>query len=172
MGSSHYASVRIRITGGDVMLIRILGGLDVIVGIISLIVLLNFYSSVTTLFLLLPSLFLIANGLVLITVSYHIDGSSVKTPVVIRERENIFIEDVKEQAGYSFKSTETSEVMHEYIGMEVYDRWGNYYGRVTDVGLDNYGGVIEFHTVRGKNKSKFRANEIEKVDDVILLGIG
>ncbi|GBE54582.1 MAG TPA: PRC-barrel domain containing protein [Euryarchaeota archaeon] len=154
------------------MLIRILGGLDVVVGIISLIVLLNFYSSVTTFFLFLPSLVLIANGIVLIAVSYYVGGPSVKTPVVLRERENIFVEDMKEQAGYSFKGTETSEVRHEYIGMEVYDRWGNYYGRVTDVVLDNYGGLIEFYTVRGKNKSKFRANEIEKVDDVILLGIG
>ncbi len=171
------------------MLIRVVGAMNIAVGVISLIAPAKFYSfamklftpdvappfsqsaiHVTTLFLLLPSFVLIANGIALIAVSYYLEGP-VKAPVVIRESEESFVEDLEEQAGYSLESFESSEVRHEYIGMEVYDRRGNYYGKVEDVTLDNDGRLIEFYARRGSNKNRFRADEIERADEVILVGI-
>lgn len=162
------------------LLLRVVGSLNIAIGIFSLIVPVKFYSfamklftpdvsppfstsaiKLTTFFFLLPSFVLIVNGIAFIFLSYYLEE---RPPGVEKARR----EDLKEQEGYSLNY---APVKHEYLGMEVYDTQGNYHGKVVDVVTDSSGKVIEFTVKRGKQKKLFRGEDIYHVEEVILLRI-
>lgn len=61
---------------------------------------------------------------------------------------------------------------HEFVGMEVYDRRGGYFGRVEFVTLDESQNVTEFLVLRGENKRIVKPEDIESSNDVIIVKPG
>lgn len=61
---------------------------------------------------------------------------------------------------------------HEFVGMEVYDRRGEYFGRVEFVTLDESQNVTEFLVLRGENKRIIKPEDIESSNDVIIVKPG
>jgi len=61
---------------------------------------------------------------------------------------------------------------HEFVGMEVYDRRGEYFGRVEFVTLDESQNVTEFLVLRGENKRIVKPEDIESSNDVIIVKPG
>ncbi|MEE9474862.1 MAG: PRC-barrel domain-containing protein [Candidatus Hydrothermarchaeaceae archaeon] len=61
---------------------------------------------------------------------------------------------------------------HEFVGMEVYDKRGEYFGRVEFVTLDESQNVTEFLVLRGENKRIIKPEDIESSNDVIIVKPG
>lgn len=61
---------------------------------------------------------------------------------------------------------------HEFVGMEVYDTKGEYFGRVESVTLDESQNVTEFLVLRGENKRVIKTEDIESSNDVIIVKPG
>jgi len=162
------------------MIIKAVGGLHVAVGVLLLLAPLRFYQFsmklftpdvsppfsqgtivAITLFLLLPSIVLVANGIALLSLGYSLKE---RAPLVLRGKSS----PREERSARGYVRAE-STVKHEYMGMEVYDRRGNYYGKVEDVNLDPSGRTIEFYSRRGNHRKAFSPQEIDRAEDVILL---
>lgn len=165
------------------LLIRAVGVFNVVVGVVALLAPVKFYQFAmdiftpdvsppfsqgavvsVTLYLLLPALVLIANGAALIALSYYLAGSG-GSPVVLRTGEKPRCASRRGRTpGLAFP-----ERRHEFIGMEIFDQRGNYYGKVEKVNLDERGRVVEFYSRRGKSRTTFTPQEIESSEDVILV---
>lgn len=64
----------------------------------------------------------------------------------------------------------TSEgIGHEFIGMEAYNKKGEYFGMVESVSLDENQNVTEFLVLRGENKRIIKAEDVESQNDVIII---
>ncbi len=64
----------------------------------------------------------------------------------------------------------TSEgIRHEFIGMEAYNKKGEYFGMVESVSLDENQNVTEFLVLRGENKRIIKAEDVESQNDVIII---
>lgn len=64
----------------------------------------------------------------------------------------------------------TSEgIRHEFIGMEAYNKKGEYFGMVESVSLDENQNVTEFLVLRGENKRVIKAEDVESQNDVIII---
>jgi len=163
------------------LLLRVVGAINIALGIFSLIAPVKFYSfamrlftpdvsppfstsaiKLTTFFFIIPSFILIINGVAFLFLGYYLEERSSSHSQRARR------EDLKEQEGYSLSY---APVKHEYLGMEVYDTQGNYHGRVVDVVTDSRGEVVEFTVKRGRQKKVFRGEDIYHAEEVILLRI-
>lgn len=58
---------------------------------------------------------------------------------------------------------------HEFIGMEAYNKKGEYFGMVESVSLDENQNVTEFLVLRGENKRIIKAEDVESQNDVIII---
>jgi sporulation protein YlmC with PRC-barrel domain len=66
-------------------------------------------------------------------------------------------------------SVSPSGVRHEYIGTEVYNKKGEYFGIVESVSLDENQNITELLVLRGDSKKIIKAAEVESDDDVIII---
>ncbi|WP_456475709.1 PRC-barrel domain-containing protein [Candidatus Pyrohabitans sp.] len=146
----------------------------------------------TTLMLFIPSLVLIANGAALLFLSYRLEtpAKAASSPTReylkrLSEEEGLKLsdegeefelfegeakEELEETPGYALsQGEEYVKVRHEMIGKEVYDKRGNYYGRVISVTLGEEGDVREFLVKRGDRKRVFSSEDVEANDGVILV---
>ncbi len=191
--------------------VRAVGVLNLILGLVALLAPVKFYSFAMRLFtpdvsppfgvgairmtafmLLIPSLVLIANGAALLYLSYTLEiPSKSAAPATreylrrLREEEGLAQseaekefelfegearEELEETPGYALsQGEEYVKVRHEMIGKEVYDRKGNYYGKVISVTLSEEGDVREFLVKRRDRKRVFSAEDIESNNGVILV---
>ncbi len=191
--------------------VRAVGVLNLILGLVALLAPVKFYSFAMRLFtpdvsppfgvgairmtafmLLIPSLVLIANGAALLYLSYTLETPSKSAAPATREylrrlREEEGLaqseaekefelfegearEELEETPGYALsQGEEYVKVRHEMIGKEVYDRKGNYYGKVISVTLSEEGDVREFLVKRRDRKRVFSAEDIESNNGVILV---
>jgi sporulation protein YlmC with PRC-barrel domain len=191
--------------------VRAVGVLNLILGLVALLAPVKFYSfamrlftpdvsppfgvgaiRMTTFMLLIPSLVLIANGAALLYLSYSLEAPSKSTAPATREYlrrlrkeegleqseaekefelfEGEAREELEETPGYALsQGEEYVKVRHEMIGKEVYDRKGNYYGKVISVTLSEEGDVREFLVKRRERKRVFSAEDIESNNGVILV---
>jgi len=60
-------------------------------------------------------------------------------------------------------------IRHEFIGMEAYNKKGEYFGMVESVSLDENQNVTEFLVLRGENKRVIKAEDVESQNDVIII---
>jgi sporulation protein YlmC with PRC-barrel domain len=60
-------------------------------------------------------------------------------------------------------------IRHEFIGMEAYNKKGEYFGMVESVSLDENQNVTEFLVLRGENKRIIKAEDVESQNDVIII---
>ncbi len=67
------------------------------------------------------------------------------------------------------KSMPRSVVENEFVGKEVYNQFGKYYGKVVSVNLDDSGRVSDFLAVRGSEKRVIKANDVDSNDGVIIV---
>jgi|Deesub1362A_J573_1020465.scaffolds.fasta_scaffold01120_11 sporulation protein YlmC with PRC-barrel domain len=191
--------------------VRAVGVLNLLLGLVALLAPVKFYSfamrlftpdvsppfgvgaiRLTTFMLFIPSLVLIANGVALLFLSYRLETpaktASPATQEYLRrlrkeeglepgEAEKDFElfegearEELEETPGYALsQGEEYVKVRHEMIGKEVYDRRGNYYGKVVSVTLSEEGDVKEFLVKRGERKKVFSGEDIESNNGVILV---
>ena len=189
--------------------VRAVGVLNLLLGLVALLAPVKFYSfamrlftpdvsppfgvdaiQLTTLMLFIPSLVLIANGAALLFLSYRLETSTKVASSPTREylkrlseEEGLKLgegeefelfeeakEELEETPGYALsQGEEYVKVRHEMIGKEVYDRRGNYYGRVISVTLDEEGDVREFLVKRGDRKRVFSSEDVETNNGVILV---
>lgn len=63
----------------------------------------------------------------------------------------------------------TPERKHEFMGLEVYDKNGDYFGKVESVTLDDNFDATEILAVRGDSKKIFKTEEFEPKKDVIII---
>lgn len=61
---------------------------------------------------------------------------------------------------------------HEFVGREVYDTKGEYFGRVESVTLDESQNLTEFLVLRGENRRIIKTEDIESSNDVIIVKPG
>ncbi len=189
--------------------VRAVGVLNLVLGLVALLAPVKFYSFAMKLFtpdvsppfstgavrmaaamLLIPSLVLIANGAALIYLSYsmspparlpssppreYLRRLSKEEGLQLGESEEFELfgeearEELEETPGYALSQGEELRVRHEMIGKEVYDRKGNYYGKVVSVTLSEEGEVREFLVKRRDKKRVFSAEDIESNNGVILV---
>lgn len=138
----------------------------------------------TAIMLLIPSLVLIANGVALIYLSRVLEAPGRTSPEAgeylrrlrreegLEQREEFELaeEELEETPGYALsQGEEFAIVRHEMIGKEVYDRKGNYYGRVVSVTLNEEGELTEFLVKRRDRRRVFKAEDIESNDGVVLV---
>ncbi len=182
-------------------LVKAVGVLNLILGVLALLAPIKFYSFAmrlftpdvsppfsveairsTSLMLLIPSVVLIANGVALLYLGRILEtgGQPPEAKEYLRrlrreeglEREEFeleAVEELEETPGYALSQEEFTRVRHEMIGKEVYDRKGNYYGRVESVTLGEEGEVREFLVRRGNRRRVFSAGDIESNDGVVLV---
>jgi len=138
-----------------------------------------------TLMLLIPGLVLIANGVALLYLSRVLEAPGRASPEAgeylrrLRREEGLerggeefelASEELEETPGYALSQEEEFvRVRHEMIGKEVYDRKGNYYGRVESVTLNEEGELREFLVRRRDRRRVFKAEDIESNDGVVLV---
>jgi sporulation protein YlmC with PRC-barrel domain len=89
----------------------------------------------------------------------------------IKEKDDILAVDdviiVKDDLGPEITSSEG--IRHEYIGTEVYDKKGEYFGVVESVSLDENQNITEFLVLRGESKKIIKAADVESDNDVIII---
>lgn len=155
---------------------------------------------IVTLLLLLPAFIFIINGIALVFMGFKFEkmpelkvfketGEYVGRVESLEEKdgeiERFLIDDdeeIKEEEDILamddviLLKDDTSEGLaprkHEYVGMEVYDTKGEYYGTVESVTLGENQGVIEFLTVRGENKRIIKSRDVESDNNVIIVNPG
>ena len=90
----------------------------------------------------------------------------------IRGKEDILAMDdviiVKDEVD-DIESVSSGRVRHGYIGTEVYNKKGEYFGIVESVSLDENQNITEFLVLRGDSKKIIRAADVESDDDVIII---
>ena len=145
----------------------------------------------TAFVLLLPGLVLIANGAALLYLSYALEAAPRSAAPATRE----YLRRLRKEEGLGWSEKEEFELpgdeareeleetpglalsqggeyirlRHEMIGKEVYDRKGNYYGKVVSVTLSEEGEVREFLVRRRDKRRVFSAEDIESNNGVILV---
>lgn len=62
-----------------------------------------------------------------------------------------------------------SIVENEFVGKEVYNQFGKYYGKVSSVNLDALGKVSDFEVVRGNERRVIRSSDVDSNDGVIIV---
>lgn len=62
-----------------------------------------------------------------------------------------------------------SVVENEFVGKEVYNQFGKYYGKVTSVNLDASGGVHDFEVVRGSERRVIKSHDVDSNNGVIIV---
>jgi sporulation protein YlmC with PRC-barrel domain len=91
-----------------------------------------------------------------------IEGFSVAGERGITNKDGEFAKDDIENK--IFKDTR-----HKFVGMEVYNKKGEYFGKVKSVSLNENQDVTEFIVSRRKKEKIFKAEDIESYDDVIII---
>jgi sporulation protein YlmC with PRC-barrel domain len=89
----------------------------------------------------------------------------------VKEKDDILAVDdviiVKDDLGPEITSSEG--VRHEYIGTEVYNKKGEYFGIIESVSLDENQNITEFLVLRGESKKIIKAADVESDNDVIII---
>ena len=90
----------------------------------------------------------------------------------IKEKDDILAMDdviiIKDDA-IDTESVSPEGVRHEFIGIEVYNKNGEYFGIVESVSLDENQNITEFLVLRGESKRIIKAGDIESDNDVIII---
>lgn len=193
-----------------------IGILNIILGLIALYLPVKFYSfasnlftsevsppfslgaiKVLTLFLFLPSLVLVVNGIALLTLGIKLErvpeykafseageyigrlkGVKIKEGEVERfdleggEKEVLpgkRLVAMDDVVIVKRPDVDIGGVRHEFIGKEVYTGLGEYLGKVESVVLDKEGEVLEFLAMRGSKKKLIKSEDIESHDGVIIV---
>ncbi|MEE8167314.1 MAG: PRC-barrel domain-containing protein [Candidatus Hydrothermarchaeales archaeon] len=195
--------------------IRGIGILNILLGVIALWLPLKFYSFATslftpevsppfslgaiktlTIFLFLPSIVLITNGIALISLSSKLEkvpelkafseagqyiGRLKGVEIAEGEVERFDLEGEKEVLPKE-QLTAVDDVMiikkppmgiggvhHEFISKEVYNEFGEYLGKVESVTVDKKGELIDFLAIRGKEKRTITTDDMDSSDGVIIV---
>jgi sporulation protein YlmC with PRC-barrel domain len=89
----------------------------------------------------------------------------------VKEKDDILAMDdvmiVKDDLGPEIPSSEG--VRHAYIGTEVYNKKGEYFGIVESVSLDENQEITEFLVMRGETKKVIKATDVESDNGVIII---
>ncbi len=89
----------------------------------------------------------------------------------VKEKDDILAMDdvmiVKDDLGPEIPISEG--VRHTYIGTEVYNKKGEYFGIVESVSLDENQEITEFLVMRGETKKVIKATDVESDNDVIII---
>ena len=89
----------------------------------------------------------------------------------VKEKDDILAMDdvmiVKDDLGPEIPSSDG--VRHAYIGTEVYNKKGEYFGIVESVSLDENQEITEFLVMRGETKKVIKATEVKSDNDVIII---
>jgi sporulation protein YlmC with PRC-barrel domain len=93
------------------------------------------------------------------------DDDEVKDKDDILAMDDVMI--VKDDLGPEIPSSEG--VRHAYIGTEVYNKKGEYFGIVESVSLDENQEITEFLVMRGETKKVIKAADVESDNDVIII---
>lgn len=200
--------------------IKAIGIFNVVLGFIAFVAPLKFYSvasklftpevsppfslgavQTTTLFLFIPGVFLVVNGVALIALGYKLQHVPMmrayresgdylgEVKGVEMEEGEVEKVEVGEEEPEIYTKEQVSAVddvvlvkgdaeqpagvtQHEIVGKEVYSEAGEYYGKVESVTLDEEGNVLEFMAVRGGDKRIIASSDITSGNGVILVKAG
>jgi sporulation protein YlmC with PRC-barrel domain len=101
----------------------------------------------------------------------EIDRFLIEGDDEIKDKDDILSVDdvviVKDDLGPEIPSS--GGVRHEYIGTEVYNKKGEYFGVVESVSLDENQEITEFLVLRGDSKKIIKAVDVESDTDVIII---
>lgn len=87
----------------------------------------------------------------------------------IKEKDDILAMDDVIIIKEDIESGISEGIKHEFIGMEAYNKKGEYFGIVESVSLDENQNVTEFLVLRGENKRIIKAEDVESQNDVIIV---
>lgn len=194
------------------------GILNVVLGLIAVYLPIKFYSfasnlftadvsppfslgaiKLLTLFLFLPSLVLVVNGIALITLGTKLErvpeykafsesgeymGRLKGVEMAEGEVERFNVGEGEEEKEVlpgerlvamddvvivKKPMVDIGGVRHEFVGKEVYTELGEYMGKVDSVVLDKQGEVIEFRAMRGDKKKVIKSEDVDSHDGVIIV---
>jgi sporulation protein YlmC with PRC-barrel domain len=87
----------------------------------------------------------------------------------VKEKDDILAMDDVVIIKDDIESGISAGMQHEFMGMEVYNKKGEYFGIVESVSLDENQNVAEFLVLRGENKRILKAEDVESQNDVIIV---
>lgn len=98
-----------------------------------------------------------------------IEGFSVEEKEDITDEDNKLAKDDVTFQKDDIENKIFKDMQHKIVGMEAYNKKGEYLGKVKSVSLNENQDVTEFIVSRRKKEKIFKAEDIESYDDVIII---
>ena len=161
-------------------LIRLVGALDVVVGVLTFLIPMRIYN-----LLYLPAVLLILNGAALLYLGLEPEGereTAMSVPRGGKARPPMpqrpaarpaapppvkVVARIGGGVGKVFPRK-----WQELVGKEVYDQTGRHHGRVESVSLDEEGNLRSFKVVKGEMEATISGRDIESSKGIVLLRYG
>lgn len=161
-------------------LIRLVGALDVVIGVLTFLMPMRIYN-----LLYLPAVLLILNGAALLYLGLEPEGE--REMVVPRGGKARPPMPQRPAARPATPAPQPVKVVarfgggvgkvfprkgQELVGKEVYDQTGRHHGRVESVSLDEEGNLRSFEVVKGEMEATISGRDIESSKGIVLLRYG